>query len=104
RGQIRKFAATFTDPGILDTHTTAWSVRDGSGTVVATGTGTTFAFTPTNAGAYSVEFTVIDNAGGTARQALTLNVRVFEVRAPDPGSPTATILAVGGNTRAENIE
>src|SRR5262245_259917 len=71
-GQTLPFAGDFTDPGALDTHAFLWEVTDADGQVVASGTERDFGFTPAQAGAYAVTFTVTDDDGGTAsaRQAL----------------------------------
>ena len=61
RGQTLNFAGSFSDPGTPDTHTLAWEVKDGSGVVVATGSGAAINFVPTAIGTYSVTFTVTDD-------------------------------------------
>jgi Ca2+-binding RTX toxin-like protein len=103
RGQARRFTAAVADAGSVDTLTTAWSARDSSGQVVASGSGLAFAFTPTEAGAYTIEFMVSDNNGASATQSLTLTVKVHELQ-PDPGNPAQTVLAVGGSTAADDIQ
>jgi len=61
---------SFTDPGVLDTHTAVWTV--GGTTIPATisehgGSGTASAFwTPAAAGFYPLSLTVTDKDGGTA--------------------------------------
>ena len=63
-------SGSFTDPGVLDTHTATWTV--GSTTIAATisehnGNGTaTAVWTPTAAGFYALSLTVRDKDGGTA--------------------------------------
>jgi hypothetical protein len=68
-GTTVSFAGSFTDAGILDTHTAHWSF-DASGTPGAVtesnGAGVVSgSFTFTVAGVYSVALAVTDNAGGT---------------------------------------
>jgi hypothetical protein len=103
RGQPRRFSATFGDPGVLDTHTKAWTVRNAAGQVVATGAGSTLDFTPTAAGTYTVEFTVTDNAGAAATGVATLVVTAFALQA-DPGDPGKTVLVIGGTIGADDIK
>jgi hypothetical protein len=103
RGQERNYAATFTDPGTADAHTTAWAVTDASGTVVASGSGTEFAFTPTDAGDYTVSFNVTDDDGGTASTSQALHVSAVELR-PDAADPTRSVLAVGGTLGKDRVD
>ena len=53
---------SFTDPDLSDIHTLAWQVLDGSGNVLAVGSGATFTFTPADDGVYTVSVTVTDDA------------------------------------------
>jgi hypothetical protein len=103
RGQERNYAATFSDPGTADTHTTAWAVTDASGEVVASGSGTEFAFTPSNAGDYTVSFNVTDDDGGTAAASQVLHVSEVELQ-PDPADPTRSVLAVGGTLGKDRVD
>jgi hypothetical protein len=66
-------SATFTDPGILDTHTALWDWGDGitlAGTVTETsGSGSvTNTHTYTSAGIYTVTLTVTDNDGDSGTE------------------------------------
>jgi autotransporter-associated beta strand protein len=101
RGQVLSYGGSFTDPGTLDTHALTWQVSRG-GAVVATGSGPSFSFVPTDEGTYEVAFTAADDDGGSATA-----VRVVEVAAaavqPDPVVPGATVLVVGGTTGPDAI-
>ncbi|HND52504.1 MAG TPA: hypothetical protein PLV92_08915, partial [Pirellulaceae bacterium] len=55
--------AGFTDVGTLDTHVTAWTVKNSSNVVVGTGSGLGMNFTPTVPGTYTVSFKVTDDDG-----------------------------------------
>ncbi|MDM9385690.1 PKD domain-containing protein [Chlorogloeopsis sp. ULAP01] len=69
-GQTVSFNGSFTDPGIVDTHTISWDFGDGT---TAQGT-----LTPNhifvNNGVYSVKLTVKDNDGGETSDTLTITV------------------------------
>jgi hypothetical protein len=103
RGQERSYSASFSDPAGDDTHVTAWSVTDASGEVVATGTGTEFAFTPADAGDYTVSFGVTDDDGGTAATSQALHVSAVRVQA-DPADPAGSVLAVGGTLGKDHVD
>lgn len=66
--------ASFTDPGVLDTHTASWNWGDGnttSGTVTeSNGSGTVGAdsHTYTSAGVYEITLTITDKDGGVGTQ------------------------------------
>jgi PKD repeat protein len=70
-GQSVAFSGSFTDPGILDTHTIEWDFGDGTS---ATGT-----LTPTHSytsvGAYTIKLTVSDDDGGVGSDTLTVNIQ-----------------------------
>ncbi|MCP4541931.1 MAG: tandem-95 repeat protein, partial [Chloroflexi bacterium] len=81
-GTEASFTGIFTDPGVLDTHTIAWSFGDG---YTATG-----ALTPTHTyaddGAYTVILTVTDDDGGTDSDTLIVtvdNVAPYAYAGPD---------------------
>lgn len=92
RGDTLTFTGSYTDPGVLDTHTTEWTVTDSGGAVVATGTGTAFDFTPEDEGTFDVTFTVTDNDGGVGSSTLATSSLVILV----DGS---TIKIAGSNGR-----
>ncbi len=78
-------SADITSPGAGGPYTYAWSVtKQGAGSPFATGTSSTFNFTPDNNDTYNVSLTVTDSTSqqGTTQQAITVtNV-----------TPTATIV------------
>ncbi|MCP3923300.1 MAG: PKD domain-containing protein, partial [Desulfobacterales bacterium] len=70
------FAGSFTDPGVLDTHTVEWDFGDG-GTASDTLTPThTYADDgpPANGGAYTATLTVTDDDGGVGGDTLLVSV------------------------------
>ena len=72
-GSPLTFSGTGSDPGPADVLTLSWTVtRDGS--VVASGSGSDFTFTPDDNGTYVVTLTVTDDDGGSARVTRTLIV------------------------------
>jgi hypothetical protein len=76
-------SGSFTDPGILDTHTRQWYVMSSTGQAVPGGTGANFSFTPDDNGTYTVYFSVSDNNGGYATDTAVITVTNV--------APTATI-------------
>ncbi len=101
RGQELCFSAGFTDPGILDQHTTWWQAVQGT-KIVAAGSGLEFAFTPTTAGEYSVSFTVTDDDGAAAVESVPLVVCAIDIQV-EPDDPTKAGLVVGGTTGNDRI-
>jgi hypothetical protein len=100
-GQTLEYSAAFTDPGSADTHTMTWQVLSGA-TVVASGSGLSFNFTPTITGNYTVSFTVTDDDAGQDVESLTLTVQTVALLA-DPCDSTKTALFVGGTTGNDQI-
>ncbi len=84
-GSPVQFNATFSDPGITDTHTIAWNFGDGN-TVTDTLDPT---HVYTDNGEYDVSLTVTDNRGASTTS--TLKVRVNNV--------TPTITSLTGDTQ-----
>ncbi|MBI4327399.1 MAG: cadherin-like domain-containing protein [Chloroflexi bacterium] len=93
---------SFVDAGALDTHTTTWKIVDGAGNVVASGTGATVEFTPTELGTYSVTFTVSDDDGGSDVAAQTLEVQRWTLE-PCPSDPTKKVLRISGSDYRNTI-
>jgi len=70
--------AEVTDPAAADTFTYAWTViKDGS--PLASGTASTFTFTPDAAGSYEVTLTVEDDDGGVRSDTRSIRVTEGEV-------------------------
>ncbi|HEV7300726.1 MAG TPA: ELWxxDGT repeat protein [Tepidisphaeraceae bacterium] len=65
-GQSATFNGSFTDAGVLDTHTQSWKVLTGSGTLLATGSGSSFEHTFADNGFYVVQYQVTDDDGGVS--------------------------------------
>lgn len=90
-------AATFTDPGVNDTHTCAIDWGDGTTTTPAVGTGTCGqAHTYTAPGAYTITVSVTDDDGGVGTKSVGIVVRGFAAMAfhyhwsGDAGFPVST--------------
>lgn len=84
-------SANITGPGAGGPYTYAWSVtKQGAGSAFATGTNSTFSFTPDDNGTYNLSLTVTDSASqdGVANQALTIT----------NANPTATIVGAPANS------
>ncbi len=96
RGSTLNFSSSFTDPGIIDTHTTVWTVTDAGGLVVATGSSNQLAFTTENTGTFDVTFTVTDNDGGAGTATLSTTTKVIIVGA-DPLDPSQTTIQIAGS-------
>ena len=79
-GDTVSFAGSFTDPGIVDTHTIAWDFGDGSPPVNGTLTPN---HTYANNGVYSVTLTVTDDDGGEGMDSLQVTVLDSAVQ-PEP--------------------
>jgi hypothetical protein len=71
-GEQADFTGTFTDPGVEDTHTTAWEVVNSSGSTVATGSGSSISYTPDDNDTYTVTFTVTDDDNGVGSDSVLL--------------------------------
>jgi RHS repeat-associated protein len=74
-GQSVTFTGTFTDPGQLlgETYTAGWQVYDSNNNVVASGSSSTFTFTPT-VGNYTAVFTVTDSFGASSSDIMIMTV------------------------------
>ncbi|MFA5055377.1 MAG: PKD domain-containing protein [Dehalococcoidia bacterium] len=81
-GSTISFNGSFTDPGVLDTHTIEWNFGDGTPTVTETLT-PTHAFT--SSGSYTVTLTVTDDDRGIGINTLTVHVNHPPVT--DTGGP-----------------
>lgn len=95
RGQTLHFYGSFTDPGVLDTHTLAWEVKDDSGVVVASGADAMISFIPTEARNYSVSLVVTDDEHASGSDSRSVAVAVVEMQGSN--------LAIGGTPEADDI-
>jgi len=102
RGSTQSFTSSFTDQGTADTHTTAWTVTDSGGGIVATGTGTELDFTTEDTGTFDVTFTVTDDDGGVGSAALATTTKTIIV-GPDPLDPSQTTIQVAGSNGRDII-
>ena len=103
KGNELQFEASFTDSGILDTHTIEWNFGDGN-TKVGNLTPTHIY---TKGGIYTVTVTVTDDDGGTGNDTLTVSVKYItdkETITFDNGA-SATIQAyiTGENITIESV-
>ena len=87
-GETVSFSGSFSDPGLLDTHTIEWDFGDGNTTI-----GT---LTPTHAyaadGVYTVTLTVADDDGGVGTDTMTVTVN------PIPTTTTTTTTSTTSTT------
>jgi PKD repeat protein len=70
-GDAVNLTAGATDDGSADTHTYAWAVTK-NGDAYASGTGSSFSFTPDDNGSYVVTLTATDDDGGTDTDTVTV--------------------------------
>jgi subtilisin family serine protease len=101
RGQVLAYTGSFFDPGSADTHTQTWTVTL-NGSVVASGSGASFSFVPTDSGTYQVSFTVTDDDGGTTTSSTAVTVSAMAIQ-PDPLNPGKGLLVIGGTTANDVI-
>jgi hypothetical protein len=94
-GTTVNLSGSFTDPGVLDTHTFAWTVAASNGQVVPGGSGQSFSFVPSAAGTYTVTFTVTDNDGGSGSDQVVITVT--------SGTLTATIAGDDNGKQGEAL-
>jgi PKD repeat protein len=88
-GNVVNLAATFTDPGFLDTHTGSLNCDGGSaGAVTASGGSASGACTFSAAGVYSVALTVTDDDGGSDTEAGAAYIVIYD--------PSAGFVTGGG--------
>lgn len=72
-------SGTFSDPGVLDTHSVTWNFGDGHTAASSFGPGGFAGFTTTHAyaaaGSYTATLTVTDDDGGVGRASVTVSVQ-----------------------------
>lgn len=95
RGQTLHFSGSFTDPGSADTHGETWQVVNSANVIVASGSGSAFGAVLSEAGNYTVSYTVTDDDGGTGSDAESLTISIIEMQ--------GNHLAVGGTTVNDHI-
>jgi large repetitive protein len=86
-------SSTVTDPGAADTFTYTWTVKKNGGGY-ATGSNTTFSFTPDDDGSYAVSLSVTDDDGGVGSTS-------HDHRRDKRVAPTPSILSVPAAKRHE---
>ncbi len=89
-GRTVTVTAVVADLGASDSPATTWSVADPLGRVVATGTGTTAAFRPVRAGAFTVTFTARDKDGAVTSAAGVARVFTNELLVAGVGGGVPT--------------
>jgi uncharacterized delta-60 repeat protein len=89
-GSAITLTGTVTDPGTADTHTYAWSATK-NGSPFASGSETTFTFTPDDDGSYAVTLTVTDNDGGVGSDARTIAINNVDPTATIEGAPASSL-------------
>ncbi len=84
-------SANITSPGAGGPYTYAWTVtKQGSGTPFATGTSSTFDFTPDDNGTYNLSLTVTDSATQTGQVQVALTITNAVPTAAIVGAPTSS--------------
>lgn len=99
-GDTVSLSGSFTDPGVLDTHTFLWHVSADNGQVISDGTGTSFTFVPNDNGTYTITFTVTDKDGGVGTDTVVVTVNNVAptptLAGPTSGVRGQTLSYVGG--------
>ncbi len=94
--QPLNFSTSVSDPGTADILTTGWQVLNSSNTIIASGNGTSFSFTPSVTGNYTVKFNVADDDGGTASVSQSLTVSAVLMQ--------GNTLLVGGTSGDDTLD
>ena len=102
RGQTLRYTGTFSDAGVLDTHSENWTVTDSSGTVIATGSGSSFEYTPSELGNFTITYSVTDDDTGTGESDALLTTSLILVTT-DPIDLSQTTLFIGGSDGDDRI-
>ncbi len=94
-GDTVSLIGSFIDPSDSESHTFNWHVEASSGQIIPDGTGSSFTFSPGNAGSYSVTFTVSDPNGGSQSSVMQVTAKAVT---PVLTAPTASQNAKAGRT------
>src|SRR5439155_14941876 len=72
-GSVVSLSGSFSDSG-SDSHTMLWHVVASNGQVIADGSGSSFSFTPSDNGVYTVTYSVTDDDGGVGSDVAVVTV------------------------------
>ena len=92
-GDTVSLIGSFIDPFDSESHTFNWHVEASSGQIIPDGTGSSFTFSPGNAGSYTVTFTVSDPNGGSQSSVVQVTAKAVT---PLLTAPTASQSAMAG--------
>ncbi len=99
-GQSITLSGTFIDPNDTEDYTYAWTATNSLGEEVALGSGSSFVFTPGNAGTYTISYTVSDQDGGSGSASMQVTAQAVP---PVLTAPVATQYAVEGESATINL-
>lgn len=100
-GTTVNLLGSFSDAGLLDTHTGVWEVRSNTtGVLIASSNTTSLNFVPVVAGVYTASFTVTDKDNGVGSDSAVITVTSANVNQP----PSAVVLSPTSATLPENTD
>lgn len=94
-GDLVSINGSFSDDGLIDTHTFLWTVTASNGQVVADVATEDFTFTPVDDGTYTLQLTVTDNAGASTTDSMVVTVD-NETPTLDAGADETLPVSAGG--------